>query len=65
MWLQGVWGSYRLPYWRFLAELIGRWARDRRKLYLGFVILLSAHHFIRYAADVARDLEEEMRTARE
>jgi len=63
MWLQGVWGSYRLRYWKFLAELVGRWARDRRKLYLGFVILLSAHHFIRYAADVARDLEQEMRTA--
>ena len=63
LWRQGVCGGYRRRYWRFLGELIVRWARDPRKMYIGFLTLLSAHHFIRYAADVAKDLEQEMRTA--
>jgi radical SAM superfamily enzyme YgiQ (UPF0313 family) len=60
MWRQGVLGNYRRQYWEFLGQLVGRWGRDRRKLYLGFVALLSAHHFLRYAADVVRELEQEI-----
>jgi radical SAM superfamily enzyme YgiQ (UPF0313 family) len=60
MWRQGVRGNYRRQYWEYLGQLIGRWGRDRRKVYLGFVTLLSAHHFLRYAEDVAREIGVEM-----
>jgi radical SAM superfamily enzyme YgiQ (UPF0313 family) len=61
IWGQGLRGDYRRQYWEFFLRLLMRWGRDRRKLFLGFVILLSAHHFIRYAADVVSELESEMR----
>ena len=63
MWRQGILGSYRKQYWKFLGQLIGRWGTDRRKLYLGFVTLLSAQHFLRYAEEVANEIEVEMRAA--
>jgi hypothetical protein len=63
LWRQGVLGTYRAQYWRFLGELVRRWGTDRRKLYLGFVTLLSAQHFLRYAEEVADEIEAEMRTA--
>jgi radical SAM superfamily enzyme YgiQ (UPF0313 family) len=62
MWQQGVRGNYRRQYWDFLGKLVGRWGRDRRKLYLGFVALLSAHHFLKYAADIVRELDAELET---
>ena len=63
MWRQGVLGSYRKEYWTFLGQLVGRWGTDRRKLYLGFVTLLSAQHFLRYAEEVVNEIEAEMRAA--
>jgi radical SAM superfamily enzyme YgiQ (UPF0313 family) len=63
LWWQGVRGEYRRSYWDFLIRLVVRWRRDPRKLYLGFIVLLSAHHFIRYAARVVRELESAMREA--
>ncbi|HEX6086965.1 MAG TPA: B12-binding domain-containing radical SAM protein [Thermoanaerobaculia bacterium] len=64
MWKQGIRSDYRAQYWDFLGKLVGRWGRDRRKLYLGFVMLLSAHHFLRYAKEVMKELDDELaRTA--
>jgi radical SAM superfamily enzyme YgiQ (UPF0313 family) len=60
LWKQGLLGDYRKQYWELLGQLLGRWGRDRRKLYLGFVMLLSAHHFLRYARDVIEELESEI-----
>jgi radical SAM superfamily enzyme YgiQ (UPF0313 family) len=60
MWQQGVLSRYRFSYWRFLGELLIRWGRDRRKLYLGIVMMLSAHHFLRYAASVIGELDGEL-----
>ena len=57
MWVQGVRSSYRSQYWRFLFRLLTRSGNDPRKCWLGFIILLSGHHFIDYAADVAREME--------
>lgn len=61
MWKQGVRSSYRKSYWKFLGRLIGNWGREPAKLWLGFMILLSAHHFLIYAREVADELEEECR----
>lgn len=55
--LQGIVSSYRKAYWRFLLRLLSRWAFDPPKLWLGFTLLLSAHHFIRYSKGVVAGLE--------
>jgi radical SAM superfamily enzyme YgiQ (UPF0313 family) len=57
MWLQGVRSSYRAKYWWFFSRLISRWGSDPRKVWLGFIVLMSGHHFIHYAAEVAREME--------
>ena len=58
MWLQGICSSYRATYWRYFFRLLSRWGSDPRKVWLGFIVLMSGHHFIQYAAEVAREMEE-------
>jgi radical SAM superfamily enzyme YgiQ (UPF0313 family) len=58
---QGLLSSYRRQYWRFLLHLVLRWSRNPPKLSMGFTILLSGHHFIKYAQDVAAELDAECR----
>lgn len=57
---QGVCSSYRGAYWKFLLRLLGRWSCDPPKLSMGFIILLSGHHFIRYANSVVAQVESEL-----
>ncbi len=59
MWRQGVKSSYRKAYWAFLWLLISKWAREPAKLWLGFMVLLSAEHFLIYSREVAGELERE------
>jgi hypothetical protein len=59
MWKQGVRSNYRRAYWRFLRQLVWRWSRQPAKLWLGFMVLLSAHHFVIYSQQVAGELELE------
>ncbi len=59
MWRQGLRSSYRRAYWRFLWLMIRNWARQPAKMWLGFMVLLSAHHFVIYARQVADELEQE------
>jgi radical SAM superfamily enzyme YgiQ (UPF0313 family) len=54
---QGILSSYRRQYWKFLLRLLTRWSRNPPKLSMGITILLSGHHFIKYAQDVAAELE--------
>jgi radical SAM superfamily enzyme YgiQ (UPF0313 family) len=54
---QGILSSYRGPYWKFLLRILTRWTRNSPKLTMGITILLSGHHFIKYAQDVADELE--------
>jgi radical SAM superfamily enzyme YgiQ (UPF0313 family) len=56
LWVQGVRSRYRRHYWRFLALLLRHCRRQPAQLWFGFVVLLSAHHFIRYAQLVAEEL---------
>ncbi len=63
MWKQGVRSSYRKSYWNFLRRLIWNWGRQPAKLWLGFMVLLSAHHFLIYAREVADELEKDCRAA--
>jgi hypothetical protein len=58
---QGILSSYRREYWKFLLQILTRWSRNPPKLSMGIGLLLSGHHFIKYAQDVATELEAELR----
>ncbi len=62
IWKQGMRSSYRLEYWRFLGLMLRSWLREPAKLWLGFMVLLSAHHFINYSQVVAKELERHVRS---
>jgi radical SAM superfamily enzyme YgiQ (UPF0313 family) len=57
---QGILSSYRKAYWKFLVQLVMRWASNPPKFSLGFGILLSGHHFIPYARRLVLQLESEL-----
>ena len=59
MWRQGVRSGYRRAYWKFLWLMAWNWARQPAKMWLGFMVLLSAHHFVIYARQVADELERD------
>lgn len=59
VWRQGIRSSYKHEYWKFLAQLFRRYARQPAKLWLGFMVLLSAHHFLIYSREVSTELEQE------
>jgi len=58
MWQQGVRSSYRLAYWRFLWMAIRKWSRQPTKMWLAFMVLMSANHFLTYANAVGDELEK-------
>jgi radical SAM superfamily enzyme YgiQ (UPF0313 family) len=57
MWRQGVRSGYKKAYWKFLGILIWRWTKEPSKQWLGFMVLLSAEHFLVYSREVAAELE--------
>lgn len=57
---QGLLSSYRRPYWQFLFRLVVHWGFDSRKLGMGLAMLLSGHHFIRYANKVVVQVDSEL-----
>ena len=59
VWTQGLRSNYRSAYWHFLWKLISKWSREPAKLWLGFMVLLSAHHFLIYSRQVAQELAVE------
>ena len=61
MWHQGVRSNYRRAYWRFLSLAIRTWATQPAKIWLAFLVLLSAHHFVTYSKEVADELAGHVR----
>jgi radical SAM superfamily enzyme YgiQ (UPF0313 family) len=59
IWRQGICSGYRRSYWRFLYRMVSSFRRSPTKLWLGFTVLLSAHHFVLYSKVVIKHLEEE------
>jgi radical SAM superfamily enzyme YgiQ (UPF0313 family) len=57
-WRQGCVSAYRRVYWRFLIRLLWLWGRDFRKVWLGYVIAMSGHHFTAYSNEIAAAMEE-------
>ena len=64
-WTQGMRSNYKLAYWKFLGKLVRHWGNQPAKMWLGFMVLLSAHHFLNYSREVAEDLERECRKLEE
>jgi radical SAM superfamily enzyme YgiQ (UPF0313 family) len=56
-WRQGLRSSYKRAYWKYFLRLIARYPMNRAKIWLGFTILISGHHFIPYAQEVVRQVE--------
>jgi hypothetical protein len=65
MWTQGVRSKYRRAYWSFLRQVLGRYWGDPVKRTMGLALLVTAHHFLIYARQVADDLERACDLARE
>jgi len=59
VWQQGICSSYRMAYWRFLLLTIRKWGRQPAKLWLAFMVLLAANHFLKYARSVTDELEQQ------
>ncbi|HTV07080.1 MAG TPA: B12-binding domain-containing radical SAM protein [Acidobacteriaceae bacterium] len=62
MWHQGVRSNYRLAFWSFLFLIVRKWSRQPARLWLGFMVLMSAHHFLNYAQVAAAELEQHCRS---
>jgi radical SAM superfamily enzyme YgiQ (UPF0313 family) len=58
VWKQGVTSDYKRAYWKFLIMAIRKWSNQPAKMWLGFMVLMSANHFLKYAKVVAEDLEQ-------
>jgi len=61
---QGILSSYRKAYWKFLLRLVARWSLNPCKFSMGFAMLISGHHFIHYAGNLAVQLEAELHKSR-
>ena len=59
MWTQGVKSTYRGAYWSFLGTIVSHYWTNPTKLWMGSMVLLSAHHFLIYAKEVADELERD------
>jgi len=59
MWHQGICSGYRRSYWKFLWKMGRSWWKSDAKMWLGFMVLLSAHHFVLYSREVIEQLERE------
>jgi radical SAM superfamily enzyme YgiQ (UPF0313 family) len=60
MWKQGFCSSYRRVYWKFLSRLLALWGRDPVRLWWGFTVLCSAHHFLSYKQKLLDALDVEL-----
>jgi hypothetical protein len=65
MWTQGIRSEYRADYWAFLWKLLRNYAANDTKMWMGIMVLLSAHHFLIYARQVAAELERDCRALEE
>jgi radical SAM superfamily enzyme YgiQ (UPF0313 family) len=62
LWYQGIRSHYRKAWWKFMLQLVRRWAWVPMKLWWGFALLTSGHHFIQYGSEVVEHLNAELRT---
>src|ERR1700690_3166734 len=56
IWTQGVKSTYRREYWSFFGTLVRRYRGSPARLWMGFTLLLAAHHFVIYSRHVSEEL---------
>jgi radical SAM superfamily enzyme YgiQ (UPF0313 family) len=56
IWTQGVKSTYRREYWSFFATLVRRYRGSPAHVWMGFTLLLTAHHFLIYSRHVSDEL---------
>ena len=61
VWTQGLRSGYKADYWRFLSHVLRKWAFNPAKLWMSFLVLLAAHHFVLYSKEVAAELSQHCR----
>jgi radical SAM superfamily enzyme YgiQ (UPF0313 family) len=61
LWQQGIRSNYRRHYWQFLWRISRNWLFHPAKWWVGFMVLLSAHHFLSYSRLVEKSLDEAWR----
>lgn len=61
IWRQGIRSNYKRSYWKFLRRMLSMTWRSPTKIWLGFTVMLSAHHFVLYSQVVIKHLEEEIK----
>jgi len=57
VWQQGIRAPYKKAYWKYFLKLLVRYALNGPKRWLGSTILISGHHFIPYARNLAEQME--------
>ncbi len=65
VWRQGVRSGYRGAYWSFLFRMLRESGLNQTKLWIGFMALLTAQHFLVYSRKVADELEAACRAIEE
>lgn len=60
IWHQGVRSSYRRAYWNYFLRVATHCLTNRAKLWMGFTMLISGHHFIPYAKELVERVESEI-----
>jgi radical SAM superfamily enzyme YgiQ (UPF0313 family) len=59
VWYQGITSKYKKEWWKFLLQIL-RWLVVPAKLWAGFALLASSHHFHKYAVAVVERLNAEL-----
>jgi radical SAM superfamily enzyme YgiQ (UPF0313 family) len=63
IWTQGIRSSYRREYWSFLGTLLRRYRSSPAHIWMGFSLLLAAHHFLVYSRHVSDELSRDCAAA--
>jgi hypothetical protein len=53
-----------MAYWKFLLRLVARWSLNPCRFSMGFAMLISGHHFIHYARNLAVQLDAQLHKSR-
>jgi len=60
IWHQGLRSSYRKTYWKYFLKNLRRYVLNPPKFWLAGTLMLSGHHFIPYARELAQKMEREL-----
>jgi radical SAM superfamily enzyme YgiQ (UPF0313 family) len=60
IWHQGIKASYRRAYWKYALRTLTHYALNPPKLWMAATLMISGHHFIPYAHEVVKKIENEI-----